>query len=69
MATAKKPMRASLSKTEVNKIKEMPKPKSKTVGSVAKTFDVKKLIPKMTPQDAAMLKILKKKYGANVYKG
>jgi hypothetical protein len=23
----------------------------------------------MTPQDAAMLKILKKKYGANVYKG
>jgi hypothetical protein len=24
---------------------------------------------KMTPQDAAMLKILKKKYGANVYKG
>ena len=24
---------------------------------------------KMTPQDAAMLKILQKKYGANVYKG
>jgi hypothetical protein len=24
---------------------------------------------KMTPQDAAMLKILKKKYGADVYKG
>jgi hypothetical protein len=38
-------------------------------GSVAKTFDVKKLIPKMTPQDKAMLKILKKKYGENVYKG
>ena len=38
-------------------------------GSVAKTFDVKKLMPKMTPQDAAMLKILKKKYGADVYKG
>jgi hypothetical protein len=38
-------------------------------GSVAKTFDTSKLIPKMTPQDAAMLKILQKKYGANVYKG
>jgi hypothetical protein len=38
-------------------------------GSVAKTFDVKKLMPKMTPQDAAMLKLLKKKYGADVYKG
>jgi len=38
-------------------------------GSVAKTFDVKKLVPKMTAQDAAMLKILKKKYGADVYKG
>lgn len=24
-------------------------------------------MPKMTPQDAAMLKILKKKYGASVY--
>lgn len=38
-------------------------------GSVAKTFDVKKLMPKMTAQDAAMLKLLKKKYGADVYKG
>jgi hypothetical protein len=37
-------------------------------GSVAKTFDVSKLVPKMTAQDAAMLKILKKKYGADVYK-
>ena len=37
-------------------------------GSVEKTFDVKKLQPKMTPQDAAMLKILKKKYGNDVYK-
>jgi hypothetical protein len=37
-------------------------------GSVAKTFDTSKLIPKMTPQDAAMLKLLKKKYGADVYK-
>jgi hypothetical protein len=61
-------MKASLSKTEVNKIKAMPKPKA-SVGSVAKTFDTSKLIPKMTPQDKAMLKILKKKYGKNVYKG
>jgi hypothetical protein len=38
---------------------QMKKPIAK--GSVAKTFDVKKLMPKMTPQDAAMLKILKKK--------
>jgi hypothetical protein len=68
MATAKKPMKASLSKTQINKIKAMPKPKT-SVGSVAKTFDVKKLIPKMTPQDKAMLNILKKKYGENVYKG
>jgi hypothetical protein len=37
-------------------------------GSVAKTFDTSKLIPKMTPQDKAMLKILKKKYGNDVYK-
>ena len=32
-------------------------------GSVAKTFDTSKLIPKMTPQDAAVARILKKKYG------
>jgi hypothetical protein len=38
-------------------------------GSLAKTFDTSKLIPKMTPQDKAMLKILKKKYGNDVYKG
>lgn len=38
-------------------------------GSVAKTFDVNKLKPKMTPQDKAMLKILQNKYGKNVYKG
>ena len=37
-------------------------------GSLAKTFDTSKLIPKMTPQDKAMLKILKKKYGNDVYK-
>ena len=43
--------------------------KTTSKGSVAKTFDVKKLMPKMTPQDAAMLKILKKKYGNDVYKG
>ena len=38
-------------------------------GSVAKTIDANKLKPKMTAQDAAMLKILQKKYGKNVYKG
>jgi hypothetical protein len=38
-------------------------------GSIAKTFDINKLIPKMTPQDKAMLKILQNKYGKNVYKG
>jgi hypothetical protein len=43
--------------------------KAPAKGSVAKTFDTKKLMPKMTPQDAAMLKLLKKKYGADVYKG
>jgi hypothetical protein len=43
--------------------------KTAVKGSVAKTFDVKKLMPKMTPQDKAMLKLLKKKYGADVYKG
>ena len=43
--------------------------KTTAKGSVAKTFDVKKLMPKMTPQDKAMLKLLKKKYGADVYKG
>jgi hypothetical protein len=43
--------------------------KAAAKGSVAKTFDVKKLIPKMTPQDKAMLNILKKKYGKDVYKG
>jgi hypothetical protein len=43
--------------------------KAAAKGSVAKTFDAKKLMPKMTAQDAAMLKLLKKKYGADVYKG
>jgi hypothetical protein len=47
---------------------EIIKDKPATKGSVAKTFDASKLIPKMTPQDAAMLKILKKKYGNDVYK-
>jgi hypothetical protein len=48
----------------------MPAAKKPVVkGSVAKTFDPKKLVPKMTAQDAAMLKLLKKKYGADVYKG
>jgi hypothetical protein len=43
--------------------------KAAAKGSVAKTFDANKLKPKMTAQDAAMLKLLKKKYGADVYKG
>lgn len=43
------------------------KPASK--GSVAKTFDVNKLMPKMTPQDKASLELLKKQYGASVYRG
>jgi predicted DsbA family dithiol-disulfide isomerase len=38
------------------------KPVSKK-GSVEKTFDPKKLQPKMTKQDAAMKKLLEKKYG------
>ena len=61
---AKKPTSARLTKAETNRVKEMPKPKpkAKVVGSVAKTFDINKLIPKMTPQDAAMLKLLQKKY-------
>ena len=43
--------------------------KAPAKGSVAKTFDLNKLMPKMTPQDKAMLKILKDKYGKDVYKG
>jgi len=43
--------------------------KNEPKGSVAKTFDTSKLVPKMTPQDKAMLKILQKKYGKDVYKG
>jgi indole-3-glycerol phosphate synthase len=43
--------------------------KAPVKGSIAKTFDPKKLVSKMTAQDAAMLKLLKKKYGAEVYKG
>jgi len=38
-------------------------------GSIAKLVDTKKLMPKMTPQDKAMLKILKNKYGKDVYNG
>lgn len=38
-------------------------------GSVAKTFDVNKLMPKLTPQDKASLAMLKKKYGASTYRG
>jgi hypothetical protein len=43
--------------------------KAAAKGSIAKTFDINKLMPKMTKQDAAMLKILQQKYGKNVYKG
>jgi hypothetical protein len=37
--------------------------KATAKGSVAKTFDVNKLMPKMTKEDAAMKKLLEKKYG------
>ena len=53
---------------QVKKDVKFLKEKTASKGSVAKTFDTSKLIPKMTPQDAAMLKILKKKYGNDVYK-
>ena len=43
--------------------------KAAAKGSIAKTFNTSKLIPKMTPHDKAMLNILKKKYGKDVYKG
>jgi hypothetical protein len=42
--------------------------KAAAKGSVAKTFDINKLMPKMTKQDAASLAMLKKKYGKDVYK-
>ena len=45
------------------------KKKTASKGSVAKTFDVNKLMPKMTPQDKASLELLKKQYGADVYRG
>ena len=32
-------------------------------GSLAKTIDANKLLPKMTPEDKKMLKLLEKKYG------
>jgi hypothetical protein len=42
--------------------------KAAAKGSVAKTFDINKLMPKMTKQDAQSLAMLKKKYGKDVYK-
>jgi hypothetical protein len=42
---------------------------SKTTKTPTPTTPKTPVKPKMTPQDAAMLKILQKKYGANVYKG
>jgi len=48
----------------------MASPKNATPkGSIAKLVDPKRLMPKMTPEDAAMLKLLKKRYGKSVYKG
>ena len=49
----------------------MPAPAKKPVMKVTPKATPKPTTPaktKMTPQDAAMLKILKKKYGADVYK-
>jgi hypothetical protein len=45
------------------------KPKAPAVSKSTKTTTKAPAKTKMTPQDAAMLKILKKKYGADVYKG
>jgi hypothetical protein len=45
------------------------KPATKNQTVPAKTTTKAPAKTKMTPQDAAMLKILKKKYGADVYKG
>jgi hypothetical protein len=42
---------------------------SKTTKTPTPTTTKAPAKPKMTAQDAAMLKILQKKYGANVYKG
>ena len=42
--------------------------KAAAKGSVAKTIDINKLIPKMTKQDAQSLAMLKKKYGAKPYR-
>ena len=42
--------------------------KAAAKGSVAKTFDINKLMPKMTKQDAQSLAMLMKKYGKDVYK-
>jgi|694.fasta_scaffold85418_5 hypothetical protein len=43
--------------------------KARPKTSLEKTFDISKLVPKMTPQDKASLALLKKKYGKDVYKG
>jgi hypothetical protein len=76
MANMKKPAAKKVSNgsdtkpynVQLIKSKNIIEKKPATKGSVAKTIDASKLIPKMTPQDAAMLKILKKKYGNDVYK-
>ena len=47
----------------------MPNMKRPTVKPKTTPKPTKSPTQTMTPQDAAMLKILKKKYGANVYKG
>ncbi len=77
MANMKKPAAKKVSNgsdtkpynVQLIKSKNIIEKKPATKGSVAKTIDANKLKPKMTPQDKAMLNILKKKYGKDVYKG
>jgi hypothetical protein len=62
-------LKDQLKPLDESKIKGTQKNNKPVKGSVAKTFDINKLIPQMTAQDKAMLKILQQKYGKNVYKG
>ena len=50
------------------KTRVAPNSKPAVNGSVAKTFNTSKLMPKMTPQDKASLKILQELYGEKPYK-
>lgn len=56
-----KAQKAAAKATPKPTVKATSKPAAK--GSIAKTFDVNKLMPKMTKEDAAMKKLLEKKYG------